>query len=220
MSEAVSFMDSTHEYESPHASKSNTYAVPPSSPPGAPATTVVLEMATEVPKASPVAVSEAVSFMDSTHGSPHAARSNTYAEPVTSLSPAAPTMRVMPETATEDPNKSFSVASEGVSLAFWMHGSPHASRSNTYTEPVSSWGVPTKTVVPETATDHPKRSFTAASEAVSLAISVQASQHAARSNTYAEPAVSAGSYSSGTSMRAARTPGAPTTAVVPEMATE
>src|SRR5688572_9776849 len=103
----------------------------------------------------------------------------------------APTTTVSPDTATGSPNPSPLAASEANRWACSAQADPE--RSNTYAEPakppapgVASRGAPTTVVSPDTATDQPKRSLPAGSEANRWACSAQVEP--VRTNTYAEPA--------------------------------
>ena len=103
---------------------------------------------------------------------------------------------VSPSTATENPNQSSSAPSPGINLAVSILWSPEGARLphspldlvNTYAEPdssplSSSRYAPTTTVLPDTATDFPKLSLSAPSEAVSLTCPAQAPDTEALVNT-------------------------------------
>ena len=101
---------------------------------------------------------------------------------------SVPTTAVSPETATEMPKMSFDAASEAVSFCCWLQRVPL--RTNTYAEPLSrpassSPYAPTTAVSPDTATEMPKSSYNAASEAVSFCCWLQ--RVPLLTNTYAEP---------------------------------
>ena len=96
-------------------------------------------------------------------------RTNTYAAPVWLLWPNAPTTTVGPEMATEVPKRSNEKPSEAVSSACWDQAAPE--RTNTYAAPVCEFlkEAPTTAMDPEMATETPKPSSGAPSEAVSFA---------------------------------------------------
>src|SRR5215469_2980146 len=98
--------------------------------------------------------------------------------------PGAPTTAVDLTMATELPNSSCLAPSAAVSLACWDQVLPE--RVNTYAAPVP-WlpGAPTTAVDPVRATDQPKLSFAAPSEAVSSACWDQVLPKPV--NTYAAP---------------------------------
>ena len=92
----------------------------------------------------------------------------------------APITTVSPRIAGRMPNRSYGSRSEAVSLAVSvMFTQPPGGFSKTYAEPLrpSSLVAPTTTVSAEMATD-PNISPAAASEAVSLAVSVMSTQPA------------------------------------------
>ena len=87
-----------------------------------------------------------------------------------------PTKTSSPLIATEMPNWSFVAPSEATSFAAWVPTrQPPAGRTNTYAEPWSSFGplsssfAPTTMVSPSMATEKPKKSSEAPSDAVSRA---------------------------------------------------
>ncbi len=166
-----------------------TYAEPwsttaPMSSPSAPTASVTPSIATAEPKRSLTAASEATTFAVSVPlAHPPAGCSNTYTEPWSPVgvsSPFAPTTTVSPLIPTVAAKKSGMngpPASEAVSLAVnaLVVAQPPPGLTNTYAAPGSpgkktSLLAPTTTVPPSIATDVPKVSFCAPSEAVSFAV--------------------------------------------------
>ncbi len=186
--------------------RTNTYAAAPlaePAKPSAPTARVAPVRATESPKSAPEAASDAVSSACWDQLVPE--RTNTYAAPVPELAPVAPTTAVDPAIVTETPKKSSSAAPGSAISACWDQLVPE--RTNTYPAPAkeSLPSAPTTAVDPETATEPPKKSSGAPSEAVSVACWDQVVPE--RTNTYPAPAKES-------------LPSAPTTAVDPETATE
>src|SRR6266545_3854247 len=202
----------------------NTYADPwstlaPTSSHQAPATTVSPDTATETPSRSHRAPSEAVSFAVSVPlAQPSAGLTNTYTDPWLSLSPTSSSYAlatsVSPDSATAQPSRSPAAPSEAVSLAVSVPlAHPSAGLTNTYTAPLPSapnlsHAALATTVSPDTATDTPRWSYGAASEAVNFPVWVRLAQPSAGlTNRYADPWL----------VNAA--PGAPATTVSPDIAT-
>src|SRR5215469_1321509 len=174
----------------------NTYAAPVFAfMPGAPATTVVLDRATELPKLSFAAPSAAVSLACWDQVVPD--RTNTNAAPVNEFSPGEPATAVVPDTATELPK----LPTAPVSLACRDQMVPD--RTNTNAAPAA--GAPATTVVPDRATEVPRNCWKPWAKAVSLACWDQVVPD--RTNTNAAPVNEL--------LR-----GSPTTAVDPDTATD
>src|SRR5215831_4606502 len=146
----------------------------------------------------------------------------TYAAPwkrlVFTVAPGAPAATVPPEIATDVPSRSREPPSEAVSFAVWVpsvHLEPGF--TNRYAAPCEALAAtvarsaPATTVSPEIATDNPSRLTEAPSEAVSFAVWVRSVHpEPGLTNTYAVPcSVLAPTVASG----------APTTIVLPEIAT-
>src|SRR5215472_2095639 len=150
--------------------------------PGAPASTVPPETATEKPRKSPISppLGTSVKIARCDHFVPE--RWNTYTAPVAPKgSPGncprfgAPITAVSPSSATENPKPSLAVptGSLAASLACWVH--PAGPLTNTYAAPVPLPGpplaaaAPTSAVVPETAIASPNTFCALASRGSSLA---------------------------------------------------
>src|SRR5262249_26732221 len=113
---------------------------------------------------------------------PPAGRTNTYAAPGSGFAPPPmnrPTTAVSPQIATEPPSWSLVRPSDAVSFACCVQIVPPGVRTNTYAEPwsmlapMSSPLAPTTTVSRPIATEVPKKSFAAPSDAVIDASRIQ-----------------------------------------------
>ena len=164
---------------------------------------------TACPNQSPAAPSDAVSFAEADvllH--PVSGSVNTYAAPNPSpfSFPGAPTSTVLPLAETEYPNRSPDAPSDAVSFAEAdVSAQPVSGFVKTYATPAPPPpGVPTTMVSPDTETACPNRLPAVLPDAVSFA-GADISAHPVSGLVYAY---------------AAPAPGAPTTIVVPSVATE